>query len=159
MVEGWRWRGRRRTATRTYRQQDIIITNSRLCGTLGDTVMEQKDSSPVGLPIGHLTGSSVDHGVVATKQRWFSSSPAHLVSTLEHCLHTTWQHHPRPGHTHHRLCGVRRHTSCNNEEDPFFLQQDVIHPPICCLILHQSWISCWLGLKKRRSWDCKLFNI
>lgn len=92
-----------------------------LCDTLRDTVLEQKDSSPVGLPVGHLTSSSVDQGVVAAKQRRLSSSPAQFVSTLEHCLHTTWQHHPPPNHTHHCLRGARRHTSCNDQTDPFLL--------------------------------------
>lgn len=41
----------------------VIVT--RLRDTIGDTVLEQKHSLPVGLPVGHLTSSLVDHGVVA----------------------------------------------------------------------------------------------
>lgn len=120
MVEGWRWRARTRTTARTYGQQNIMITTIHLCDTLRDTVPEQKDSSPVGLPVGHLTSGLVDHGVMAAKQRWFSSSPAHLVCTLEHCLHTARQHHPHPSHSHHRLRGARWHISCNSQAEPFY---------------------------------------
>lgn len=72
---------------------------------------------PVGLPVGHLTASTVDHGIVAAEQRGFSPPPAHLCSTLKHRLHTTRQHHPAPGHTHDRLRGDRWHTGCNGQAD------------------------------------------
>lgn len=144
-VEGWRWRGRRMTTAKTYRQQDIVITTTRLCDTLGDTVLEQTDSSPVGLPVGHLTSSSVDHGVVAAKQRWFPSSPAHLVSALDYCLHTTWQRHPLPGHSHHRLRDARRHTSYNRQTH-LINGKMLFRHSFFCLILHWSWIWSQLAL-------------
>lgn len=102
--DGERKGGQQREPTDT---QDMVVIVTCPRGTAGDTVLEQKASSPVGLPVGHLTSSLVDHGVVAAKQRWFPSPPAHLVSTLEGCVHAARQHHLRPGHAHHCLRAVR----------------------------------------------------
>lgn len=93
-------------------------TPSSVCDIIGETVLSRL--LPVGLPVGHLTVSTVDHSVVAAKQRRFSPPPAHLCSTLKHRLHTTWQHHPAPGHAHDRLHGDRWHAGCNRQADALY---------------------------------------
>lgn len=127
--------------------------------TWEDIVLGEKDSPPVGLPVGHLTSDPVDDSIVAAKQWWFSSSPANLVSALKHSLDMAWQHRPLPSNSHHCLRGTRRNTSCNGHALIFINGNILFTDPFfsLCTDRVESDLN-WFGLKEQRIWANKLFQ-